>query len=209
MHEHTVKPGEGIAKIALSYGLLPDTVWNHAKNSALKERRKNPEILMPGDIVHIPDKQVKQVEAALDRRHRFQKKGVSAEFQLRIMNGSAPRAGEPYLIEIDNERTISGQTDADGWIRTFLTPRAQSGKLILQGGAEVYLLQFGHVDPIDTVSGAKSRLRNLGFYDGPVDGRASDELTAAVKAFQLHSGITQSGQMDKQTQAALEDAHGS
>lgn len=206
--DHTVRAGEGMAKIALQYGFLPDALWNHPSNSKLKEQRRNPEILNPGDVVHIPDKTLKEVRAASDQRHRFRKKGLRAVLQIRMMHGETPRADESYLIEIDGHHTITGKTDVDGWIRTTLTPGATSGKLILQQGEE-YQLQFGHIDSIDSVSGAQSRLRNLGFYHGAVDDKASDEFTAAVKAFQADKQISETGRMDEATRAALVAAHGS
>jgi N-acetylmuramoyl-L-alanine amidase len=52
--KHVVREGECLASIAFENGFFPDTIWRHADNSALKERRENPNVLQPGDVLFIP-----------------------------------------------------------------------------------------------------------------------------------------------------------
>jgi len=69
-------------------------------------------------------------------------------------------------------------------------------------------LRLGHLDPIDTVSGAKQRLSNLGYGCGP--GPDLDETTReALRAFQGDQGATQTGELDDTTRTQLQQAHGS
>ena len=57
---HTVRAGDCISSIAFERGFFPDTIWNHGDNSDLKTRREDPNVLLPGDVVVVPDKVKKQ-----------------------------------------------------------------------------------------------------------------------------------------------------
>jgi hypothetical protein len=46
-------------------------IWEHTNNRALKDKRKNPNILFPGDQLFIPVKEEKQVPVATDAEHKF------------------------------------------------------------------------------------------------------------------------------------------
>ena len=66
--DYTVKEGDCIASLAYDRGLLWQTVWNHPLNALLKTQRQDPNVLKPGDIVHLPDKQLKTVDKPTDQR---------------------------------------------------------------------------------------------------------------------------------------------
>lgn len=85
MPEYTVKQGDCISSIAEKHGLFWEKVWNHPKNSRLKEQRKDPNILKPGDVIFVPDKEKKEESGATEQKHRFKKKGTPAKLRLRIM----------------------------------------------------------------------------------------------------------------------------
>ena len=57
---HYVEQGEYLAQIARSYGFVDyNTIWDAPENQGLKDKRKNPNILFPGDKLFIPDKETK------------------------------------------------------------------------------------------------------------------------------------------------------
>lgn len=62
--KYKVKQGDSICSIAFEHGLFPDTIWNDAKNSSLKQERKDPNVLYPGDVVYVRDKEEKQASCA-------------------------------------------------------------------------------------------------------------------------------------------------
>ena len=95
MPNYTVKQGDCISSIAQKHGLFWDKVWNHPKNSRLKEQRKKPSILYPGDVVFVPDKDKKEESGATEQRHRFRKKGAPAKLRLRIMEESVEEEETP------------------------------------------------------------------------------------------------------------------
>ena len=54
---HIVKVGESLTTIALKYGYSDGLfLYNHPSNAGLRKRRPNPNIILPGDTVNIPDK---------------------------------------------------------------------------------------------------------------------------------------------------------
>jgi hypothetical protein len=75
--EHTVKQGEGAARVADHYGFFPDTVWDFDDNSDLKNLRKDMNILYPGDKLVIPAKRIAQIDVSTSNRYRIRRKGNS------------------------------------------------------------------------------------------------------------------------------------
>jgi N-acetylmuramoyl-L-alanine amidase len=199
---HTVKQGECILSIAAKNGLFWESVWNHPDNSGLKNQRKNPNELQPGDVVVIPDKEKKEESAAADQRQRFLKKGVPAKLRLKITRNDEPRANEPFTINIDGKYT-DGQTDGDGMIDISIPPDAKKGELKVGEGnnEEFFRFMLGTVDPIDTENGARGRLRSLGYDD-------SLDFADLLKEFQQKEQIDASGSLDDATKAKLEERFG-
>jgi peptidoglycan hydrolase-like protein with peptidoglycan-binding domain len=60
--------------------------------------------------------------------------------------------------------------------------------------------QMTHTAAVQTI------LKLTGFWDAPIDGVWTDELTAALQAFQTSLGVTPTGQVDAATLAAFEQA---
>jgi peptidoglycan hydrolase-like protein with peptidoglycan-binding domain len=126
-------------------GFFWETVWNHPENSAVKDLRKQPNILRKGDQVYIPDIDPGQAGRPTYARHTFIKKEYT---------------------------------------------------------------NFGYIDPIDTVSGIKSRLFNMGFYCGEIDDEESPEYASAIAEFQRPQKTTGEGVLDGQTRDALAKTQG-
>ena len=113
MPEYKVKQGDCISSIAYRYGFFPDTIWNDPKNSELKQKRQDPNVLAPGDLVYIPDKRIREVSGATEQRHRFRKKGVPEKLVVQFKNNDEARANEAYVLDIDGQLT-EGKTDGEG-----------------------------------------------------------------------------------------------
>jgi len=207
MPNHTVSQGECISSIAWQHGFFPNTIWNDPANAALKSARKDPNVLFPGDVVFIPEKQSKQADAATEKKHTYVLKGVPAKLRLRILDGDVPRANVNYKLSIDG-KWFEGTTDGDGKLEHTIPPGAQTGYLLFEGDVPIRLA-LGDMDPVDTISGIQGRLRNLGFDCGAIDGNLSPRLEAALKAFQQKHGLTVTGQADEATKNKLKEIHGS
>lgn len=200
MPDYEVMQGDCISSIAADYGFIPESIWNHANNLALKQKRKDPNVLLPGDIVFIPDKQIKEILCSTDQKHAFKLRAAPTKLRLRLLWGDKPRANERFLLTVRG-RQSEGVTDSDGWLEQVISPNAKSGNLLLPETDENYDLQLGHLDPIDEPSGALSRLRNLGFT-------ADGELKGAISAFQKANNLKVTGDLNQTTKDALQAAYG-
>ncbi len=208
MPQYTIKQGECLSSIAQRHGLFWQKIWDHPNNTELKRRRRDPNILYPGDVVFIPEKEEKQENGSTEQRHRFCKKGVPAKVRLRLMRNNRPRANESYVLEVDGA-LFSGTTDADGKLEQSIPPNAKKGKLFIGKKREEYVLNLGHMDPLNEIIGVQKRLNNLGFHCGPANGVMGPSTTDALKAFQKKHHLTESGEADEATKNKLIEVYGS
>jgi Putative peptidoglycan binding domain/LysM domain len=200
--EYVVKPGDCISSVAEAHGLFWETVWNDPGNAELRRRRKDPNVLQPGDRLTIPERRSKQVEAATEQRHRFQRKGVPAKLSLKIMDNGQPRAGERYVLSIDGA-VSEGTLDENGGLEVRIPPLAREGRLLVGDEMEEYRLSLGHLDPIDAVSGVQARLTSLGYDCGGADGELGPQTRDALRRFQRDEGLDATGEPDGATRDAL------
>jgi len=208
MANYTVQGGDCISSIAWQFGFFPDTLWNHPGNAALKSKRKDPNVLLPGDTVFVPDKRPREEDAATNKTHTFKAKGVPAVFKLCLLRDGKPRANEKYVLNIDG-KLFEGSTDGGGNLEHAILPDAKEGKLTLSDGQEEYELKLGHLDPIDEVRGIQARLRSLGFYSGDLGDEMNAATRGALAAFQKSKGLSSTGAPDQATKEALKSAFGS
>lgn len=206
MKKHVIEQGEGLSKLAERYGFAPDTIWNLGANTALKQLRKDGNILLPGDELWIPDKKEKLVSVATGARHRFKKVGVPAKFRVQLLKNDTPRRRLPCTLEIEGGPTLSAVTDDEGVFEVFIPPKADRGRFF--AGADPGVdVQFGSLDPITEPSGLQKRLLNLGFYRGACDGADDSATRAAVAAFQRRCGLDATGVADPATRDRLAEIH--
>ncbi len=216
MIEHVVRPGEYLSKIAKEHGFTDYlTIWNHPANAGLKARRHNPNVLLEGDTVRIPVRQTKEEARATENRHRFVANRKPLMLRLALEDA--------FLKPLANtacELTIKGQTiklvsDGKGKIEHEIPPDAQEASLVIKdpqasfNGLVIPIL-IGHLDPIDTPSGQKARLNNLGYFAGPLDQEDEALFRSAVEEFQCeHLGKADvDGIVGPKTQAKLKAVYG-
>lgn len=206
--KHLVQQGECISSISYESGFFPDTIWNLPDNSELKNKRKDPNILMPGDTVVIPDKREKKESLEYGKRNRFKRKGVPQKFVMTVKELDDVIPDAPYILNIDGKIIREGKTDDDGKITEWIPPDSREGILTLKETGEHFNLLFGYVDPIDEISGIQDRLSNLGYYDGPDDGIFNEDLKEALINFQLANGLKSTGEIDDSTKSKLKEVLG-
>src|SRR5258706_13539058 len=159
MSKITASQGDSILSLAHDNGHFWQKVWDHGENAALKGKRKNPNQIMEGDEVFIPDLEVKQESRAADASHVFKRKGVPAKMKMQLFSLGEPRKNEPYVLELDG-KLITGNLDGEGKLEQFIPPNCKGGSLKLQNGKDIIPIKLGHLNPIDEVSGVKQRLNN-------------------------------------------------
>ena len=210
MPEYTVKQGDCISSISIRYGLSPDKIWDHPKNSELKEIRKDPNVLYPGDIVFVPDKEEKKESCATEQRHRFRKKGLTTRLKLCILDEEKkPMSEAQYFLDVGG-KIIEGKLDSDGKLNIPIPSDASIATLKVGEFPDsmTYEIKLGHVDPLDTISGIQSRLNNLGFNCGPSDGIMKDHTIKAIWAFQKQYDLTVDGKIGPETRKKIKDVFG-
>lgn len=217
---HVVQQGEWISKISAQYGIVSDwrRVWNHPKNSDLRQKRKEPNVIFPGDLLFIPELESREENCTTDNRHRFKLKTGKKKLKLVLRDwDDKPRTGVICALEISNhlygEKT---KTDEQGKLE-FEIPEGVSVARLLVGknGSEVYEVLVGHLDPIDEVSGYQQRLSNLGYYSGEIDGIDGPETKSATRSFQDYENAMAGSEvlkvdsiMGPKTKARLQERHG-
>jgi Putative peptidoglycan binding domain len=206
---HIVKPGDCISSIAYENGYGPATLWDADDNADLREKRGDPNVLLPGDKVVLPDKETRTTTHATGKRYTFVRRGVPEKLKLEFLLDDKPRAGEPYVLEINGVVVSSDKkTDGEGRIEHAIPPNARSGRVLFRDGKEVYDLRLGHLDPIEEVRGVKGRLKNLGFYHGAIDDTVDEATEIALAEFQESRGLEAHGDLDDETRSELKKAYG-
>ena len=209
--EYVVDQGECMASVAYENGFLLETLWNHPGNAQLKSGRKDPNVLLPGDRVHIPEKRIREESCATDNNHQFVVKGATEILRIVLLDSDGkPRGSLPYILKVKGGRTKSGCTNKNGLVEAPIPPNAREGELIINsGGAEEhYELDLGAIDPPSTVTGVQARLNNLGFSCGDVDGALGPLTAGAIRKFQESQNLPVTGKMDDNTCDALFSQHG-
>jgi N-acetylmuramoyl-L-alanine amidase len=209
MAQYVVKQGDCLSSIAARHGFADyRTIYNHPSNADFKAARPNPNVLYPGDVLVIPDKQSKAVSVATGLSHRFQVKRAKARFRVRFQFGVSCK----YEVDIEGRRS-TGTLDDGAILDVPIAPEASTGKLLIWPSSAVgdapleYDLILGALDPIDTTSGVQARLKNLGFECGTVDGVVGSKTKRAVRAFQQASRLDVTGEIDDATRQALTTRH--
>jgi putative peptidoglycan binding protein/LysM domain-containing protein len=208
---HTVQPGDHLAKIAQRYGWADArAILDHPQNAALKRRRRDPNILHPGDQVFVPQPRPKTVACATGKVHAFRVKRARKMLRIYVRDENHRLLrNTPFVLEIGDQR-IERATDGDGLLEEPIAVDLESA--ILRVGDHAWRLHIGRLNPLHDaadggVSGAQARLANLGFAPGPVDGTLGPRTRAALCAFQKDHGLERTGELDDATRAKLDTEH--
>jgi len=215
---HTVKQGEHLSSIARRYGFSDyKIIWNDPNNAKLKEQRKNPNVLYPGDQLYIRDKEEKQESRSTEQRHTFQIKNPKLELRMVLEDQyKKPIKNAQCELHVENE-VFHLTSDGLGHINQNIPATAENAFLIINNQKTplneiVIPIKIGHLDPVDEHSGQLSRLNNLGYFAGPLADASEEENLAlflsAVEEFQCEHGLTVDGKCGSLTQKKLKQTHG-
>ena len=133
--QYKVKQGDHLAKIAREHGLVDyKTIWDHPQNKQLKDKRKNPNVLAPGDVLFVPELTSKHVAAATDKKHVYKVKTGMGMLRLVLedLYGN-PVANAKCQLTVENKvfEVVSG---ADGKIEQKIPATAQNAELVVKEG---------------------------------------------------------------------------
>lgn len=208
MIPYVVRAGEFLTQIAHARGFDPALVWSHPANRALRERRPDPEMLAPGDILHVPPRAAPaSLPVAVGQTNRYRAEVPRVHVRLAIGAGGARVANARYRAVLPGSAEViaEGTTDGDGFVELVLRPDVSRVRLVFAEIGLHYLVRVGHLDPIEEGSGLRSRLRHLGYLVSAEE----DGLRRALRAFQFDHQLPLTGALDDATRAALLAEHGS
>jgi hypothetical protein len=211
---YTVQQGDHLARIAKTFGFSDwQTIWKHPNNAGLKDKRQNPNVLFPGDVVYIPDRQSRQESCSTDKKHSFVKNTSDLKLRLTlrdqyekpIVNASC------NLILGANSDTVT--TDGSGKIEVDIQPDDRDGFLIIQNPETPFdstpiPFKVGDLDPVLEISGQVARLNNLGYFAGALGRPDPATFQSAVEEFQCENNLIVDGICGPATQAKLKQVHG-
>jgi N-acetylmuramoyl-L-alanine amidase len=218
-----------MSKIAHAYGFASYlTIWDAPENRELKERRKNPNILYPGDKLFIPDKETREESRATEKKHSFVRESDNLMLRIKLLDlQGQPVDGHVCALIVEGiPKEI--KTKSDGILKMGIFTDHGTGKVQDRGSPDPKLgfrvlleipLKIGHLDPEDKVSGQIARLNNLGYDAGELPQntltddeeeklRKSAQFLSAVEEFQCDFGLNVDGKCGKNTQEKLVKVHG-
>jgi N-acetylmuramoyl-L-alanine amidase len=239
MPMHTLQQGEDFVSLCAPLGIPWENVWELRENSALRLKRANPHILMPGDQLFLPEREGKQEACASEQKHRFRSSVGKMRFRSRLFNTpgkadakreagginaseyveeppanleEAPLKGVAYQLYVEQSLYAEGKTDAEGFLDETVPANARTGKLVINPGKEDEIqieLNWRHLNPIEEVSGICQRLTNLGIPAPQDASELTDEVKSALREFQQRQKLEQTGEPDDDTLQKLKEIHGS
>lgn len=216
MPNYTVAQGDCMASIAKQFGFSDwRTIFDDASNAELKRRRTNPNALLPGDVLFIPETEDRTANAPVDQWHDFEINTQKTFLRLKLLDGDFnPYAGKKYRLEVEGV-IKEGSVGSDGLVEQEIPADADEGRLTVfmtddtTRGGIVWNLELGHLNPIEDVTGVQARLKNLGFDPGEIDGALGETTVAALRGFQHKHGLAVTGAIDEPTRAKLKQLHDS
>lgn len=217
MSAHRVRQGECLSAIAAAHGVTWRQLWDADANAGLRARRKDPNVLHPGDEVALPEpgpaRPRPRAPLARDAVTTVvRRRAGDRPLALRLVgHDGAPLADRPYRLALAGGERRAGRTDGDGVVREEVPMSVDAATL--EVGAHRWELRLGHLNPLEEtddggVSGAQARLRNLGLHVAAVDGALDESTAQALREFQAREGLEVTGALCARTIARLRDRHG-
>lgn len=215
--QHIVSQGDYTSAIAAQNGFPSHkAIWNHGSNASLKDRRKNPNILLPGDEMTIPPIELGSESRASEARHPF--KVVTEKLKLRLQLLDECRAPiKDVKCRLQVERLAKElSTDGSGNVEIAIPRVARQGRILIDA-PDIPLeldagIGIGELDPLDEISGQAGRLNNLGYNAGALNTKPTDEgyaqFVSALEEFQCDHGLQVDGLCGPKTQSKLKEIHG-
>lgn len=238
MPKRKIRQGEDIVSICTPMGISWERAWQHGENASLRQERKSPHLLMPGDELFIPELEKKNESCGCEQKHTFVTKISPIRFRARLFEtkqsdekreaGSDKKseyieeppdipeekslANVPYCLYVDEVLLAEGKTDGEGFVDELIAASARKGQLVLQPGTEnerKIELNWRHLNPPEEISGICQRLNNMGF-GAPDDAKElTPEVKGAIRDFQKCHALEPTGELEEKTRKKIIEIYGS
>ncbi|AUX25621.1 uncharacterized protein SOCEGT47_061700 [Sorangium cellulosum] len=205
---YVIQQGDHLRKLAFRAGIDAETLWRHEKNQELSSRRKNMDLLLPGDVLHVPAEPAPALDLHVGTMNRYKAKVPAMHVKLKLESAMRSLAGQRFEVHGVSEgaEPIGGTTTAEGEAAFDVPVLVREVEIRLPDAGLVIPVLVGDLDPIDEPSGVIERLRNLGFLP-PAGEVEAEDVTLALMAFQTEQRLPVTGAMDDETRRALEERH--
>lgn len=175
----------------------------------MREKRNDPAVLYPGEIVTIPkepERDTLPLEAKTTNKVVAQ---ATVEINLKFEEDGRPLASEPFVIE-GLGYAVEGTSDGDGKVSFKASIHIHVVYLCFPKKQRKYPVRIGHMDPIEEHSGVYARLQHLGYASGGDSGKIGNSMAyyVALFRFQIDNGLAPTGMPDEMTRAKLVEVHG-
>ena len=194
---YTTVDGDTMALIASRFGIRDwRALYEHPNNAELRAVCPEPNLLVPGVTVVVPERPVSKrraVRTGAEHEVVVQRRIDWLRLRLVAPNGDS-RAGWGYRLELEGEPAQQGVVPEDGLLerelprpigraRLWLWPAEQDGPAEDDEGLDIIV---GGLRPPDDALGVQARLSNLGVYtdepDGDLSGRSTQAALHAIGA---------------------------
>lgn len=214
MATYTVKKGDHLTKIAKLHGVADwRIIYDHTRNEAFRQRRPDPNFIMEGDELFVPDQEVDFVELEASGHYEIvvAPMDVVVRVSVALPAGGGLLAGAPYVLE-GGGRRFEGSIPDDGVIEHNVPASTETATLSVTYDSAADPLELtlglGQLPPIEEVAGQQARLASLGCYVGEITGDYDLRTRVAVSRFQAEHDLTPDGEMTDETRARLKEVHG-
>lgn len=212
MRAYVVQRGEDLASIGARLGFDPEAVWSLPENRELRDLRRDPGVLAPGDVLRVPEPESATLPLTAGADNPFEAEVPSLRMHLALRSGGViPLANEPYRVE-GLARPLTGTTDGDGVADFRLPAHVREVRVVVVRTGVSTVLRIGELDPVEERTGLEQRLYRLGLLREEPSGERSiddDLLARALRRFQRTRGLEVTGEADEATRRALVEEHGS
>ena len=212
--EHRVREGECVASIAAMSGLPMAVVWNDPANADLRAYRATPYQLAPGDVVVVPDRDLRVEGGSTTRRTTFVRSGIPEVVRVRLEDED----GEPLdgVVTFSSNARQGCLAVHSGVAEIPIDPSDRTATITIEtdAGQVAYKIQLGSLRPagganLNTkVRAAQARLTNLGYECVGVDGKLGPQTRSMIRTFQRDHGLQTAGRLNQTTLEALVRVHG-
>jgi hypothetical protein len=211
---YIVRQGDHLTRLAYIHGFDAGEVWNHERNTELREIGRTPDLLAPGDILYLPVKPKDGLAFSAGSSNRYRAQVPNVKVTLTFKDAERVLANEPYEVhglgtDGSDGKTEERKTDADGRIELELPVTTREVTIVFPTQNVAYEVRVGDMDPVAELSGIQKRLQNLGYL--PRERESASEgayVQGAIAEFQKQHGLSPTGTIDNDTSNLLRDEHG-
>jgi hypothetical protein len=215
LHPYVIRQGDHLLRLAVANRFDADVVWNDPANAALKKLRTTYNVLLPGDVIYLPESDPRWLPLKVGTTNTFVATLRICTIKHAFLNGGSPLANLPYRVVgtgLPDGPPLT--TDGHGTATFDVAHYVDMVRVVFESGLALDL-RVGHLDPASTPSGCDQRLVQLGYLDArdetddPAPKAARPQWVAlALAAFQTDNGLASTGKLDDATAGKLAQAFG-